>query len=194
MWNPIPGATTTLYANGPGDWDDVVNMPAGNTAVVAFMNTGVNYNGVMSSYRSLVSSFAENMHATSATVASAAYDIWFNHSGTMHEVMIHNDLANRGGCGTWAAKNVTFGGSNGVPVRSDWDLCVAGSAAFWQVPARDSFSSGSVDILAMVNWLIRHGYMPASTQLAAISYGFEVASTGGTDEDFQVSSLSITAS
>jgi hypothetical protein len=134
------------------------------------------------------------MHATPATVASAAYDILLDHSGTVNEVMIHHDLANRGGCDTWTAQNVTFGGSNGVPIRSDWDLCVDGSAAFWQVPVSDSFSTGSVDVMAMMTWLRDHGYISQGSLIGDFGYGFEVETTGGHGENFQVSSFSITAS
>lgn len=192
MWNPIAGASQTMYANSPGDFYVTANMPAGNTAVVSYANTGTDFTRAVSAYTSITSSFTESMNATSGTVASAAYDMWFS-GGGINEVMIHHDLSQRGGCGTWAATNVTFGGSNGVPVRSDWKLCIGGTAAFWQVPASDSFQSGSVDILAMVQWLISHRYMAATAQFASIGYGWEICSTGGKNENFQTNSFRITA-
>jgi hypothetical protein len=51
----------------------------------------------------------------------------------------------------------------------------------------------SVDILSMVTWL-EHRYMPSNSTITDLSSGFEICSTGGKDENFQVSSFSITVS
>jgi len=203
MWNPVPGASLMLTAHSPGDWTDSVNMPAGNSAVVAYPSLDADFHvpvdpwpsRPLSDFTVITSSFSETMNATPDTIASAAYDLLFDNSGTVNEVMIHHDLSNRGGdCSVpWAAQNVTFGGSNGVPVRSDWNLCVDGTSAFWQVPRADSFSTGSVDVMAMLQYLISHGYMAATAQIGDFGYGWEVCSTGGVNEDFRVSSFSITA-
>ncbi len=53
--------------------------------------------------------------------------------------------------------------------------------------------SGSVDVLAMLNWLVAHGYLPKNSGLSLIGYGWEICSTGGQNEIFQVSNFSITA-
>ena len=191
VWNPVSGWHQTFYAKDPGDWQAVANMPANNTAVVSFPNTGVYYTGAVDSYSSFTSSFAEKMNATSATIASAAYDMWFHNSGSVSEVMITNDMANRGGCGTWAATNVRFGGSNGVPVRS-WNLCQGTNTSWWNI-ADGNMNSGSVDILAMVKWLINHGHMAPESKFSSISYGFELCSTGGQNETFQVTNFTASA-
>ena len=82
VWNPIPGQKQTLYANDPGDWSVVADLPAGNTAVVSYPSIGANYGQItdvptpLTDYSSFYSSFRENMHATTGTSAWAAYDIW----------------------------------------------------------------------------------------------------------------------
>ena len=43
VWNPIPGWHQTLYATNPGNWHVTSDMPAGNTAVVAYPSIGANY-------------------------------------------------------------------------------------------------------------------------------------------------------
>jgi hypothetical protein len=193
VWNRIPGWSQTLHATDPGNWYVTANMPAGNTAVVSFPNTGQNIDWVngapppLSSYTSIYSSFAENMHGTSGTSAEAAYDIWLNNWG--NEVMIQHDIVNRGTCPVLAT--AAFGGSGGVPVQ-DWNLCKYGSELIWQLSGSGE-QSGSVDILAMLTWLVSHGYLPQGSGLTAISYGFEICSTGGQPETFQVSRFSISA-
>jgi hypothetical protein len=189
VWNPIPGWSQTLRAAGPGNWSVTANMPAGNTAVVSFPNTGQQYyyKNTLADFSSIYSSFAENMNPTSGTIAEAAYDIWLN--DWHNEVMIQHDIANRPPCPVEAT--AAFGGSGGVPVRN-WNLCKYGSELIWQ-PSGAGQRSGTVDILAMLTWLGSHGYLPHGSGLTAISYGFEICSTGGRPETFTVSNFSISA-
>jgi hypothetical protein len=137
------------------------------------------------------------MNATSGTSAEAAYDIWLNNWN--NEVMIQHDMYSRGGpCGPVLA-SPTFGGRDGVPVQA-WNLCQYGSEIIWQVPPSGNGNqygeqSGSVDILAMLVWLENNGgYLPQGSNLTAIGYGFEICSTGGVAENFQISAFSITSS
>lgn len=196
VWNPISGWSQTLHATNPGNWYVTANLPAGNTAVVSFPNTGENYNSnLLSGFSSIDSSFSENMNPTAGTRAEAGYDIWLNNWN--NEVMIQHDMINRGGpCGPVLA-TVAFGGKGAVPMQS-WILCQYGSELIWQVAGTGNTygaKSGSVDILSMLNWLVSNGgYLPHGSSLTAISYGFEICSTGGADETFQVNSFSLTSS
>ena len=189
VWNPISGWRQTLYANSPGDWSVTANMPAGNTAVVSYPSIGATYaNSPLSSFSHMYSLFSENMNATSGTSAWAAYDIWLNNGN--NEVMIQHDFANNGAC--TAGASATFGGSGGVPVQN-WNLCQFGSELVWKLTGGNE-QSGSVDILSMLTWLENNGYLPQGSTLGLIGYGWEICSTGGVNENFQVSSFSITTS
>jgi hypothetical protein len=194
VWNPIPGWSQTLNATSPGNWHATANMPDGNTAVVSYPDTGQEIawvNGApppLSSYTAIYSSFSEKMNETSRTDAEAAYDIWLNNWN--NEVMIQVDFsALRPRCS--AASTATFGGSGGVPVQT-WNLCTYGSEIIWQLDDRNE-RSGSVNILAMLTWLVRHRYLPQRSGLTDLSYGFEICSTGGRPETFTVSRLTFTA-
>jgi hypothetical protein len=169
-------------------------MPAGNTAVVSFPNTGESYtSNLLTGFASIYSSFSENMHPTAGTSAEAAYDIWLNNWN--NEVMIQHDMVNRGGPCSPVLATATFGGKGGVAAQS-WILCQYGSEIIWQVAGsgdKYGVEAGSVDILAMLNWLVNnHGYLPQGSGLTAIGYGFEICSTGGVDENFEVDSFSVT--
>ena len=189
VWNPIPGWSQSLHAAGPGNWYVTAKMPAGNTAVVSFPNTGQQYyyTNTLAGFSSIYSSFSENMHPAAGTSAEAAYDIWLN--DWRNEVMIQHDIVNRGTCPVLAT--AAFGGSGGVPVR-DWNLCKYGSELIWQLSGTRE-QSGTVNILAMLTWLVSHGYLPHGSGLTDISYGFEICSTGGQPETFTVSHFSIKA-
>jgi hypothetical protein len=199
VWNEISGWQQTLYATSPGQWSVTANMPAGNTAVVSYPSVGANYGETtdvpepLSSFSSIYSSFTENMNATSQTSAWAAYDIWLGQgssSDSTNEVMIQHDFANNGAC--TAVATATFGGSNGVP-EQNWDLCQFGTELVWKLTGGNE-QSGSVDILAMLTWLVNNGYLPSDAGLWSIGYGWEICSTGGVNENFQVSSFSLTTS
>ena len=194
VWSPISGWQQTLSANGPGDWQVVANMPAGNTGVVAYPNTGVYLAGAGGRYAQTTSSFSETMHATPLTSAWAMYDLWYNNWAD--EVMIQYDFANNGDCTPVAS--ATFGGSNGVPIQQ-WHLCDFGGGTLdWKLGSgegaqKQDEQSGSIDILAMSEWLETHGYLPANSTWTAISDGWEICSTGGSDETFVLSNYSVTA-
>jgi hypothetical protein len=193
VWSPIQGWHQRLHAYSPGHWRVAAKMPAGNTAVVSFPNTGFFYNKALSRFSSIVSSFNVSIPRRAGTDAEASYDIWFNKTGAIDEVMIQNDYS-RGrspSCGTWTAKEVRFGGGSGVRAHR-WDLCVSGSTAYWET-ANGNMPSGKVNVLAMLKWLVRHGQLPSGVQLAGFSYGFEISSTGGARELFRVHSFSAAA-
>ena len=193
VWGPIAGWHQTLHATSPGNWYVTANMPAGNTGVVSYPNTGFFYNKALSRFRSIVSSFSVKVPTRAGTNAEASYDIWFDKS-PINEVMIQNDYSPGRGpsCGTWTAQRVRFGGSRGVPVHR-WDLCVSGSTAYWET-ATGNLPTAKINVLAMLKWLVKHGKVPARAQLGGFSYGFEISSTGGARENFRLNSFSAHAS
>lgn len=198
VWGPIQGQTQKLHANDPGDWKIVSKVPVGNTSVTTFPNTGAGYNEApLSSFSSIVSSYSETMPHVAGTSAWATYDLWFNNWS--YEVMIEHDFVGNGPCDYVAV--ATFGGTNGVPSRL-WGLCTYGSTLIWKLAAPGSTvgtnktvneSSGSVDIKAMVMWLVEHDYMPADPTITNLSYGWEICSTGGVERTFAVSHYSMIA-
>lgn len=198
VWNRISGWQQTLHSTDPGNWYVTANMPAGNTAVVSYPSTsqGASGDGIaqrISSYTTITSSFAENMNATSVTDAEAAYDIW---TATGTEIMIQHDFsALRPRCAASYGDPVlaTVGFAEpGTGTVQRWSFCQYGSERIWEF-ADGNEQSGSVNILAMLTWLMNHGYLPHDSKLGLVGYGFEICSTGGVDENFSVRNFSLTA-
>ena len=201
IWAAVSGASQTLYASSPADWHVIANMPSGNTSVVSYPSLSVDfhlenssgtwYEPPLTNFKTMVSSVSETMNATSSTSAWAAYDIWLNNGN--NEVMIQHDFADNGAC--TAVATATFGGSNGVPVQP-WHLCQFGSEQVWKLGVNDNSKvneqSGNVDILGMLTWMENHGDLPANSTIGLLGYGWEICSTGGKNETFQVNSFSIT--
>jgi hypothetical protein len=197
VWNPVSGWAQTLRAASPGDWSVTASMPAGNTTVVSYPSLQADYvqststSVPLSDYTSIYSSFSETMNATSQTSAWATYEVSIGQGsgvGPADDVMIENDLADAGSC--TGGGTATFGGSGGVPMQN-WNLCTYGTELVWQL-ASGNEGSGTVDVLAMLNWLVSHGQLPQDAGLFSISYGWQICSTGGQNENFQVSRFSVT--
>jgi hypothetical protein len=194
VWSPIPGWHQTLYATSPGSWRVTANMPAGNTAVVSFPDTGANYNEKpLSSFGSIVSSFSETSPGAGRSKQNnydTGFDLWLNNWN--NEVMIQMDNYGSQSVGTCPyIATAVFGGASGVPVQH-WGLCRFGSELIWQL-RQGHEPAGRVDILSMLTWLEDTRYLPPASTVTAFSYGFEICSTGGQNETFRLNALSITS-
>jgi hypothetical protein len=190
MWNPIPHATATLTSHSPGRWRVTTRIPAGNTAVVSYPSVaapygkaGTTHSTPLGHFTSLRSGFTETMPRR--VDAEAAYDIWggpdrCGSCAWADEVMIQVAFtASRPRCAHYAAR-ARFAGQT-------WGLCVFGSERIWQLPAGHNEASGTVNIRAMLAWLIAHGRLPKSYGLTEAGFGWEVCSTGGRPATFTVS-------
>jgi hypothetical protein len=194
VWSPVTGTASELFVVDPTRFWVVANMPPGNTQVLAFQSNDLRFGELpLSSFTKIVSSFSEVMNPTPGTQAWAAYDIWLNNWA--NEIMIHHDLARFNPYdSTPLARGISFGGSNGVPVLA-WDLHLYGTSEYVWQPANNAFNiqSGSVDILQMLQWMIDNAFLPAVNTFTAVGYGWEMCSTGGLDEFFQVLSFTLDA-
>jgi hypothetical protein len=186
VWSPIPGWSETLTATDPGNWSVVANMPAGNTAMVSYPDVQELYNNVpLSSYSSLISAFTETMNPQSGTVGEAAYDLWLNNWND--EVMIWNDNHGQDLSYDTDLGPVTIGGQK-FEVYRNGD---PGPGEELIVSLDGNEQSGTIDILTTLKWLEGKGYLPFGTTLTSIDYGWEIASTGGKPETYQISSFCI---
>jgi hypothetical protein len=69
-----------------------------------------------------------------------------------------------------------------------WQCQASGCAShpYYAFVLTGSESSGAVNILAFLGWLISRGLVPAADPLTQVQYGWEIASTGGTTETFSM--------
>jgi hypothetical protein len=59
--------------------------------------------------------------------------------------------------------------------------------------ANTDFSSGTVDILAFLDYATQQGWLPAGAPLNQIAFGVEICETNGADATFQFTDFSIAA-
>lgn len=204
MWAALPGTTQTLTANSMSDWNVVANAgPAGYTGVQTYpddqqlMNNwcGNGWNGCptstntpLSGLASLTSSFTESMPHNAETQAEAGYDIWIGNapSGVSDEVMIWVDNVNRGSGGATQIGTATIAGQH----FTVYQYGGAGGEIIFSLNSNES--SGTVDILDTLDWLVQAGYEQADAQISQIDFGWEICTTGAQDETFSISSYSLT--
>jgi hypothetical protein len=188
MWAAKPHTTQTLTSTGPGGWSVVSSAkPAGFTGVQTYPNvqqlfndwTGHGWNGSgnatdtpIARLSSLVSFFTESMPHNSATDAEAAYDIWLSHvpRHDSNEVMIWVDNVNRGTGGAARIGRATLDGQRYTVLQ------YGGPGGELIFSLDRSEPSGMVNILGVLDWLVRHRYESATLRIGQIDFGWEICS------------------
>lgn len=179
--NPAPD---TICGNSGSSWQVTSDQRAGNTEVLTYPAVQKNYPAdiAISSLHSLSSTYAENMNATAGTDAEAAYDVWT--TGNADEIMFWTDNHGQTPAGSKQA-TVVLGGLT-------WNLYAYGTTFSFVLD--HNAASGTVDLLAGLQYLQAHGDLPASAKLHQADFGFEICSTAGQPEVFKVSSYTLVQS
>jgi hypothetical protein len=178
--NPGP---QQICGNSGRDWQVTSTQRAGNTAVLTYPSVQKNYpNRALSSFTSMTSSYAENMHAVAGTDAEAAYDIWINDLNK--EVMFWVDNHGQTPAGSKVA-TVTLGGLT-------WNYYK--TSGYYAFVLDHNAPAGTVDLLAGIKYLISRGDLSASDKLWQVNFGFEICSTAGAPQTFTVSNFSLASS
>jgi hypothetical protein len=136
-------------------------------------DVGGRANGVatqpISAYNSITSTFSENFPSLGSW--DAAYDLWLNNWGT--EIMIWNQ---------WTGTQLFWPSDKSITVDLDgvpyWFQNNGGELMFFR---QTMVQSGSVDILAALNWLAANGYVKSSDVPTQFEYGVEICATSGTE-------------
>jgi hypothetical protein len=214
VWSPPSGSTWTqaITATGASTWAVNANFPAGSTSVLSFPNTGQDQNWLtgesdvtapLSSWSAISSSYNVTLPANSGAVGEAAYDLWLNNWD--NEVMIQTDFAGdslRPRCDVDGDDITTQAFTNESGVSQNWNLCQFGSELIWQPATGTNFSTDDVNVLAMLDWLENNSvssatgsgstatFLPANSDLTALSFGFEICSTGGQNDTWTLNDFS----
>lgn len=181
----------TIWARSGTNWGVFANHPR-TSGVKAYPHTGKTINRTLSSLRSISSSF--NVTVPGDGDFETAYDIWANNFA--YEVMIWTNQ--RGAVGPIAesydangavpsARNVNVGGHTWNVYRGS-----NGSNAVFSFLRTSGTNSGTIDVLAVLNWLRTQGWWGDVT-IGEIQFGFELSGTAG-QSSFVCNSFSITSS
>jgi len=178
MWNSSAGPQT-IWGNSYKSWG--VQSDQTGTAVETYPCVQQDFNNVLvSSLPTLSNTFTESMPSVTGLDAEAADDVWLNNYGI--EVMIWVDNNGQTPSGSIIGHMTMSGQSFAV-----W----FGGGTTYSFVLSGNETSGTTHILTALKWLQKHNYVAATATLTQVDFGWEIASTGGSPQDFAMTSYSL---
>jgi hypothetical protein len=183
-----------VYANSPTNWWSTANWSS-NTGVRAYPDTEVNMGNVnLSSLSAVNSSF--NFSVPSGAHYDAAYDLWTN--GGADEVMVweqwnyNGPIASSYNCSQLGVTGCAFATNVNIDGIT-YDVFQGNEGHNTISFLRTSqASSGTVNLLDLMNWLGNEGKLNSKT-FSSADFGFEITETNGS-QTFTVNSYSLSTS
>jgi hypothetical protein len=182
-WNTAQAGPQLAWANSYHQWG-VESVQPPSTSVKTYPSVQQNYdNPPLSTVTALSSTFAQTMPpANENYAAEAAYDLWLDNYKI--EVMV------------WVAnhRQTPSGGViNHVAITGrQYAVYEDGSDMFSFVSTGRPAARGEVNLLSVLQWLVRHHYLTSSDSLTQVNFGWEIASTNGIPLNFAVTNYSLT--
>jgi hypothetical protein len=184
-------ATDTDPANASGEVltypDASYNYYQLNTAASGYTAPPAQYD--LNNITSLTSDFSESMPQLKQLDAEAAYDMWLNNWKT--EVMVWVDTSpakvrNLAYNGLTKVRTYNYGGQNFTLWHSG-----KGITGFYIFLLDHNETSGTVNLKAMLETMVSLGYIPATSPLTQIPFGWEISDTGGKPVTFTMSRFEV---
>jgi hypothetical protein len=186
MWNPNYPVTETMYACAYNNWYVVANANnnSGDGAVKTYPNVHKDYSGrTVASFTTLTSTFSSI--SPSVGIYDIAYDLWLN-GVPNDEIMIWTDNYKQVPAGSRFASNVSLSGFT-------WDVYATNDNGYIAlVPSNGArLTKGSLDLKAILNYLVAQGKIVTSSTVDQIGFGVELVSTDSSNQTFTVNDFSI---
>lgn len=188
LFNPGTGSAQTMTIYGQGQWSAVSTQPVSPPAVRSYPSVGYPCGWPVSAYTSIKSRFSAVF--PSGAVGETAYDIFM--AGTSSaptarttEIMIWTDTHGATPAGSIIATPTISGVT--------YNLYYSATLQVWPYyafEAQNNFNSGTVDILAIFNYMVAQGHILASDLINTIFFGFEIITA--TASLFTVSEFGVT--
>ena len=192
LWNAsgYAGTRGTTQVCSYRSWNHIgtASNSSGDGAVKTYPNVHKDYDGgrTIGSFPRLTSTFA----ATSPGVGiyNVGYDLWLN-GVPNDEVMIWTDNHKQYPAGSRFASGVVLSGRT-------WDVyATSGNGYIAFVPSNGArYTSGTLDLKAMLMYLVNKGRVSSSATVDQICYGVEIVDTGGSPATWRFTDFSITDS
>ncbi len=176
-----------LTAYSISNWSVVSTQPA-TSGVKSYPNTGiVNVNKSVGSISTFTSSFGVTVPSSGDW--EVAYDIWVPSEIMLWMYKQGNvgpiaEAWNDDGTPVASATNVTVGGHT-------WDVYHGGNNVVSFI-RKTNTTSGTVDVKAILNWIVAQGWISSSGIVGASQFGFEISGTGSQPLPFSCNSFSMT--
>lgn len=190
MWNSAnySPCTSRLYAWSHDKWRVVTKMNnrRGDGAVKTYPNVHRNYRSVpVGSFESITSTLSHT--SPRVGIYNFAYDLWINGIAKpgCTEIMIWTENFKQVPGGRYV-QDVTFDGRT-------YKVYKRSGSGYIAFVATADFTSGTVNLLEMIMWVVDKGWISDKSTLDQICYGVEVVSTDDAEVSFEVTAFSIDA-
>ena len=191
LWNAsgYPGTKGTTSVCSYHSWNHVATATnTGDGAVKTYPNVHKDYDTGrrISSFTTLTSTFSAI--APPVGIYNVGYDLWIN-GVPNDEVMIWTENRGQYPAGSKVASAVSISGYT-------WDVyATSGNGYIAFLPSNGArHTSGTIDIKAMLDYLVSKGRLSASDTVDQICYGVEIVSTGGSPATWYFTDFSLTDS
>lgn len=195
MWNVKRyKVSQTMSACAYNDWS--VTATADNRsrdgAVKTYPNVHKDYHNWntgeeprVDSFRAITSSFAAS--SPPVGIYDVAYDIWLNGVPGNREIMIWTDNRRQVPSGSLVARSIAISGQA-------WDVYATRDNRYiaFVLPGGKALARATLDLKAMIDWLIDRGRVNRDATLGQICFGVELVSTDGKPASFAFTDFSIT--
>lgn len=155
---------------------------AANATVLTYAALQRNFdNPPVGSFQGITATFEETGPPTG--IYEDAFEVWLDQQAIL--VMVWVDNHGRMPDGTRVTQAMLGGRTYDV-----WSS-TTGTPTKITLVSTATFTSGTVDLLQVLKFVISQNLVPAGVTLQQIEFGVEIASTGGLDATFQLNRLSI---
>ena len=184
----------TICGNSGSDWQVTFNAPAGGGPVLTYPDVQIDYTAQPTAVSSLnpaaSASWAENMNAHAGTSAEAAFDIWLRRQRRPAGRERGHDLSRYGRQDADGSQRPDRRASDLPRPFLDYGRTRNNAGELiWYLPRNER--SRSACTVQMLQWLQAHGYRNPSATLYQYEFGWEIYSTGGYNEMFQMNAYSV---
>ena len=174
----------TIWADSYRRWGVESNQAGASGSVKSYpcVKSAVQGNPQYSSLRFLRSTFTESMPG-STVAATATYAVWLNNRQV--EVRMWVDNHNRAPIGHKIGEILFY--ENNFTVWQDTPT------VYTFVLSGPQESSGKVHLLSALRWLVNNRFLNSTDTVNEVDFGWEIASTRGTAQDFGVTGFAVTS-
>jgi hypothetical protein len=194
VWNASEAGPETLYACSFKSWYVTSRQP-GTTSVKAYPNVHLDVNSLngspISNYTTITTTFAAI--SPHLGIYDVAYDIWLNGvgwGGGTTEVMIWTENYKQVPLGTAVRPAMTFG--SGTYDVYHYTSSADGGVQVVSLVSTAAQTSGTVDLKAILNWIVSKGWISSNATVNQIGYGVEICSTDNQPATFSFTDFSVT--
>lgn len=176
IWGSGAGTQTT-WARTTSNWGVVANHPR-TSGIKSYPNVSYTLNRTLSSLGTLNSSY--NVTVPAGGDYETAYDIWANNNA--YEIMIWTNKQGAVGpiAETYDANGAVPSAANVSVGGATWNIYRGsnGANAVYSFVRTSNSNSGTLNVLAMLNWLRTNNWWGDVT-LGQFQFGYEISGTAG---------------